>query len=108
MADARTAHRSSFRGSRTSSRPPSPPSVSYPAPPRRIAASTQAEALTQPPSAGSGFSSYFGAWDSLPQGLQQNVKQLYDAGGFEGVSKLAGWYDLPENVRRQILEGVRG
>lgn len=137
MADARTEYRSSFRKLRAGIGDTSAPSVSYPQPGRRMRpqAMSQAEGLmvtgggggeagaynylgaqkpaaaTMPPmpaSASTGFAPYFKVWESLPSAVKTPISEQYGAGGFEGVAKMEGWYELPEHVRRMILEGVRG
>lgn len=105
MADARTAYRSAFRGSRADGEAPSRMSISYPQPsrqrpqkpqrPQRPTAETQAAALEPAPSVRS-------APPADPLSL------AYSFGGFDALKQMQGWYDLPEYVRRKIMEGVSG
>jgi hypothetical protein len=117
MADARREYRSAFRGARTGKGAPPRPSVSYPQserqPKRRPNAASQARALEKTGENGKaspplvGFAPYFGLWEGLPAELQGGFRESYGRGGFNAVSQMQGWYDLPEHVRRMILEGVR-
>lgn len=46
-------------------------------------------------------------WNGLPRDVQTQVKGAYGAGGFDAVKQIPGWYDLPSDVRTQILVGAR-
>ena len=124
VADDLTAYRSSFRGSVVGEDRPTAPGISYPQPARQRkrkgggqsggGGRDQAQALGMPsvfgpaqPSEAIGFQS-LGLWPSLPSTIATPVQEAYGRGGFEGISQMQGWYDLPEHARRQILEGARG
>lgn len=46
-------------------------------------------------------------WSGLPRDVQTQVKGAYGSGGFDAVKQIPGWYDLPSDVRTQILVGAR-
>lgn len=48
------------------------------------------------------------AFAALGREDQAALTNAYGAGGFEGVAKLPGWYDLPPHVRTALLAGSGG
>lgn len=76
-----------------------PASAPAPAPSSAPAASEApaASALPIPP-----------MWDAIGKEGRAAVGNAYGVGGFDAISKMEGWYDVPEWARTQILEGVGG
>lgn len=90
MADPRTAHLSSGRNYRTVGQPAEPAeekSVQAAAIRAGGQAPQQQQAQEQP----------------QQQNLPSAVVSSYNAGGFDAVKRLDGWYDLPEWERIQML-----
>lgn len=109
MIPQRVSYQSAFRGQRAPVRivqPPPPPQVSAPqgAGTNMTAGDQQAAALRNPPK-----EQEQDAFSVLPAAAQQQLREGYGRGGFEGVANAVGsdWYDLPEWQRTKILDRVR-